>query len=403
MRAKLYVAMVGLPARGKSTMAKRIREGLREDGIQAAIFNNGNMRRELFGSESTKAAFYDPANLKSYAAREYICRKNFEAAREYLACGGDVAILDATNARPSRRAMLEASLTDHPVLFIECVNEDPVLVETCIRRKANLPEYAGYSAGEAYESFNARIRYYESMYCPLSVERYWMRVDTTANRILDEHPCEDSPYYSAIRDILVTMWVRRLFLARHGQTVYNIEGRIGGNPALTEKGQEQAAALAKHLRDKTIAWVFTSTRLRSLQTAAPLLAARVGTTHMALKEFDEINAGDCEEMSYEDIRRTMPQVTLQRNADKYHYVYPHGESYAILRERVRRGLRRALFLAGDAPLMIVGHQAINRVILSLFLLRRSEDIPYTFVPQNQYYHICTLPRRKVFELVHYTA
>ena len=30
--------------------------------------------------------------------------------------------------------------------------------------------------------------------------------------------------------------------------------------------------------------------------------------------------------------------------------YPNGESYAILRERVQRGLRRALFLAGDAPL-----------------------------------------------------
>lgn len=403
MRAKLYVAMVGLPARGKSTMAKRIREGLREDGIQAAIFNNGNMRRELFGAESTKASFYDPANIKSYDAREYICRKNFEAAREYLACGGDVAILDATNARRARRAMLEAALTDHPVLFIECVNQDPVLVETCIRRKAKLPEYAGYSPEEAYQSFTARIRYYESLYCPLSEERYWMRVDTTANRILGEHPCEDSPYYSAIRDILVTMWVRRLFLARHGQTVYNIEGRIGGNPALTEKGHAQAAALAKHLRDKTIPWIFTSTRLRSQQTAAPLLAGRVGTTHMALQDFDEINAGACEEMSYEAIRQQMPQVTLQRNADKYHYVYPNGESYAILRERVRRGLRRALFLAGDAPLMIVGHQAINRVILSLFLLRRCEDIPYTFVPQDQYYHICTLPRRKVFELVHYSA
>ena len=73
----------------------------------------------------------------------------------------------------------------------------------------------------------------------------------------------------------------------------------------------------------------------------------------------------------------------------------------IQSERVQRGLRRALFLAGDAPLLIVGHQAINRVLLSLFLRQRSEDVPYIYIPQNQYYHISLTPHRKVFERVPY--
>ena len=73
----------------------------------------------------------------------------------------------------------------------------------------------------------------------------------------------------------------------------------------------------------------------------------------------------------------------------------------MLRERVQRGLRRALFLAGDAPLIIVGHQAINRVLLSLFLRQRNEDVPFIYIPQNQYYHISLTPRRKVFERVPY--
>ncbi len=68
---------------------------------------------------------------------------------------------------------------------------------------------------------------------------------------------------------------------------------------------------------------------------------------------------------------------------------------------MRRGLRRALFLAGDSPLMIIGHQAINRILLSLFLLQRSEDVPFIYIPQNQYYHISTTPRRKLFELVRF--
>ncbi len=401
MTSKLYVAMVGLPARGKSTLAKRIREGLCEEGINAAIFNNGDLRRQLYGAASTGADFYDPHNKTGFDAREDICRKNLAAAQEYLRCGGDVAILDATNARPARRAMIEATLTEYPVLFVECVNEDPLLQEMSIRRKNKLPEYAGYSPSAAYDSFHKRIEYYESIYQPLYKERFWLRVDSTANRVLAEQPCESSPYYSAIRDILVTTWVRRLFLARHGQTPYNLEGRIGGNPPLSETGQAQAAALARHMAGKYIPWLFTSTRLRSIQTAAPLLEHRDCTNHVALKEFDEIWAGDCEGMRYADIRATMPQVTAERNADKYNYAYPHGESYAILRERVRRGLQRALFLAGDDPLMIIGHQAINRVILSLFLLRRAEDIPYTFVPQDQYYRISSMPRRRLFELEPY--
>ena len=48
---KLYVAMVGLPARGKSTLAKRIRSGLEQQGIRTAIFNNGELRPEAAGSD----------------------------------------------------------------------------------------------------------------------------------------------------------------------------------------------------------------------------------------------------------------------------------------------------------------------------------------------------------------
>ncbi|MGE9985431.1 bifunctional nucleoside/nucleotide kinase/histidine phosphatase family protein [Desulfovibrio sp. SGI.169] len=398
---KLYVAMVGLPARGKSTLARRISQGLRAEGIRARIFNNGDMRRALMGAESTEPDFYNPDNSFGREARELIARRNMEQARAWLAGEGDVAILDATNASAARRALMEKTLSDHPVLFVECVNEDPLLLNACIRRKATLPEYASYSEEEALASFMKRIGYYESIYSPLRDEKFWLCVDSTANRILDERPCEGSPYYPAIREIVVSVWVHSLYLARHGQTEFNVQGRIGGDPPLTALGRSQAEALARHLRDHRIDWVFTSTRFRSHETAAPLLGERPGAHVMALKEFDEIWAGDCEGMLYSEIRRSMPEVTAGRNADKYGYAYPNGESYAILRERVQRGLRRALFLAGDAPLLIVGHQAINRVLLSLFLRQRSEDVPYIYIPQNQYYHISLTSSRKVFERIPY--
>ena len=67
---KLYVAMVGLPARGKSTLAKRIRSGLEQQGIRTAIFNNGELRtRMLFGLESGSAEFFNPDNTRAQRLR----------------------------------------------------------------------------------------------------------------------------------------------------------------------------------------------------------------------------------------------------------------------------------------------------------------------------------------------
>ena len=104
---KLYVVMVGLPARGKSTLARRIKECLVEEGIQAAIFNNGDLRRSMLGAESTDAEFYSPQNSFGLLARENIARRNMEMAKDFLAGAGEVAIMDATNASRSRRLQIE--------------------------------------------------------------------------------------------------------------------------------------------------------------------------------------------------------------------------------------------------------------------------------------------------------
>ena len=398
---KLYVAMVGLPARGKSTLAKRICSGLEQQGIRSALFNNGALRRSLFGAESASPDFFDPFNAKAVEQRTLLALRNMERARQWLAHEGDVAIIDATHGTVAQRQGLERVLNDHPMLFVECVNEDPVLLDASIRRKTRLPEFANMSEAEALASFRKRLGYYESVYTPVKTERCWMRVDAVDSRIQAEAPCNDLPYYAAIRDIVVSHWVQHLYLVRHGQTEYNLEGRLGGDPLLTPKGQEQARKLADHFRRVHLPCIFTSTKRRSALTAEPLLAERPDCVTMGMPEFDEIDAGMCEGMRYEDIRTGMPLEYAARAANKYSYVYPRGESYAMLKQRVARGLRRALFIAGEGTLMIVGHQAINRTILSLFLFQRPDDVPYTFIPQNQYYHITITQRKKLFEMIRF--
>ena len=77
-----------------------------------------------------------------------------------------------------------------------------------------------------------------------------------------------------------------------------------------------------------------------------------------LSEFDEIDGGICEDMSYEEIRSSMPQVYLERKQNKYEYIYPEGEGYTSMKERINRGIKKALYLSGNAnSIMIVGHQA----------------------------------------------
>jgi len=40
---KLYIVMVGLPARGKSTLAIGLQDAFRKNRISTRIFNNGNL------------------------------------------------------------------------------------------------------------------------------------------------------------------------------------------------------------------------------------------------------------------------------------------------------------------------------------------------------------------------
>jgi len=400
---KLYVALMGLPARGKSTLAKRIRHGLEQLGARVAVFNNGDLRRKLLGSNSASPEFFNPGNESAKEQRERLAMLNMEQARIWIHNEGDVAIIDATHGTLPQRNLLKEMLGDHPVLFVECVNEDDLLLDMSMRRKAKLPEFGGMSEQEALEAFRRRVQYYESVYTPLSHQEsgYWMRVDAVDNRILDEAPGNDIPFYAGIRDIITTHWVRNLYLVRHGETSYNKENRLGGNPSLTERGMAQAQGLARHFHGMELPHIFTSTLLRSRMTAIPLLEERPDCQTLALAEFDEIDAGVCEHMCYSDVRRRMPDEYAARALDKYAYRYPEGESYADLRARVATGLRRALFIAAEDTLMIIAHQAVNRVLLSLLLFHRNEDVPYVFIPQDQYYRITITQRRKLFEMIRY--
>lgn len=396
---KLYIVMVGLPARGKSTIASKLKENMVKNGIKTRIFNNGDLRRKLSPEDTSYPEFYDPNNRDGVELREKIALINIRRATEYLKGAGRVAILDATNVSLKRRDKITELLTDHAILFIECINDDEEILKASIDRKVTLPEFNHLGRAAAIESFKQRINYYQAIYTPVAKETNFIKLDSLYNKISDEEISNDIPYYDRIRDFLVTDTVKNLFLIRHGETYFNLQNRIGGNSGLTRDGKIQAETLAQSFKDKKVPVIFTSKTKRTVQTAFPIKRLQDDCVMIPLKEFNEINSGVCECMSYEEIRRKMPHVYFARKEDKYNYIYPEGEGYITMKERVDRGIKKALYLSSNPQnIMIIGHRAVNRMILSHFLYRRKEDVPYIYVPQDKFYHIVATQDKKLFQL-----
>jgi len=396
---KLYIVMVGLPARGKSITATKLKESLMHDSVKTRIFNNGDLRRKMIPQDTSYAGFYDPNNKEGVAIREKIALINIGRAQRYINKNGDVAILDATNVSLRRRKTIQTLLNDHPILFVECTNNDQEILSASIRRKIAMPEFAHLTREEAMATFRERIAYYESIYHSMDSEKNFVTLDSLHTRILKEEIRDDIPYYEQIRDFLVTDTVKDLYLIRHGETYFNLENRIGGDSDLTKNGMAQAKALAAYFSKKKIPFIFTSQKKRTIQTAEPIRELQEKCTIVPLAEFNEINSGECEGMSYEEIRRGKPHVYFARKKDKYNYVYPAGEGYISMEERIDRGIKKALYLSGPSDnIMIIGHRAANRMILSHFLYRRKEDVPYIYVPLDKFYYISATQNRKVFQL-----
>ena len=402
MLTKSVIALVGLPARGKSTMGRKIASAFELDAVKVRIFNNGEVRRRLATGNTSSAEFFSPENQEGVAQREHYARVNLDEARDYLKGEGQVAIIDASNVSRARRAMISAIFPDIPVLFLECTNTDEEVMEANLERKLSLKEFGHLSPEEALDSFYKRIAHYERVYEPLDTERNRIVVESFEGRILSEHITDVVPYYDRIRDLITTRTVRNLFLVRHGETFYNQEDRIGGDPELTERGREQARALAEYFTTWRIPIIFRSNHRRSLQTATPIAERQDNCSIIALPEFNEIDAGICEGMTYQEINERMPEVAMARKEDKYGYVYPQGEGYVTMEKRIHRGIKKVLYLNNyEDNIMIVGHQAVNRMILSYFIFRQKEEVPYIYMPQNRYYHIQISPYKKIFELKGY--
>lgn len=174
MQDKLIIVMVGLPARGKSYITKKISNYLNWLNINNKIFNVGNKRRlQLLQCEEQNADFFNPNQSKNVAIRDQLAMSTLDDLLDWLNMSDDcpVGIFDATNSTIKRRELIKERISkrmqgqNYNVLFLESICNDLDIVENNIKLKLNGPDYKDVEDKfEALDDFKKRLQNYESIY-----------------------------------------------------------------------------------------------------------------------------------------------------------------------------------------------------------------------------------------------
>lgn len=169
-----------------------------------------------------------------------------------------------------------------------------------------------------------------------------------------------------------------IWLARHGETDANAEGRVQGSidPPLNERGREQARALAAEAAGLGLRALYTSHQLRARETAA-IVAEAVGLEPRIDERFAESFRGEWEGRLIAEIKRDDPDAWSGSLAVDPCFRFPGGESLEEHGDRVEAAL--ADVARGPLPALVVCHGGTIRRALAK---RRPESLTDLAVPNG---------------------
>ena len=150
-----------------------------------------------------------------------------------------------------------------------------------------------------------------------------------------------------------------LTLVRHGETIWNSEGRIQGvkNSPLTESGIRQAEATARALAGRHFDAIYSSPLGRAKKTAE-IFSESVGCEIRFDQDLQERNLGVLQGLTIDEIEDQFPDVFAAFRSGDPNYVVPKGESS---RQRFERGCRCIQKIAdanGGKKVLVVTHGGI---------------------------------------------
>ena len=183
-----------------------------------------------------------------------------------------------------------------------------------------------------------------------------------------------------------------VFYVRHGETDWNVAGRLQGHRdiPLNDKGRGQAAHCGKLLRDifaregrDPAGLDYVSSPLSRATETMQLARAALGLPpdgYVRDPALTEISFGDWEGSTIALLHQNDPVRISQREHDKWHFLPPGGESYEMVSKRMRAWYDR---LSGDT--VAVAHGGTCRGLMACLGIAKPAAAPLIDIIQGEVY------------------
>lgn len=160
---------------------------------------------------------------------------------------------------------------------------------------------------------------------------------------------------------------KRLFLARHGESLANQQKLISGqmDTPLSEKGRNQALWLCDVLKQEKLSAVYASSLTRAVNTARPT-ADFHGLAVQPVESLKEIHFGLLQGRSPNPSDTEASSLWQARQEAKETFTIPGSESFPVFQQRILNCFEHLLKVLPDSAL-IVAHRNTNEVILTRLL------------------------------------
>ncbi len=162
----------------------------------------------------------------------------------------------------------------------------------------------------------------------------------------------------------------RLYLVRHGETVWNFENRIQGasDVPLNDRGREQAESLAIKLQKIQFFKILSSPLERAFETAK-IISLTQESAISKVDCFAELDQGKLEGLKFKEIQEKFPDFSSKWRIVPGEVRMPGGETLNELQERAWQGIQNIYdeFSNEEEPILIVSHNLAIICILSKIL------------------------------------
>ena len=151
----------------------------------------------------------------------------------------------------------------------------------------------------------------------------------------------------------------KIYLTRHGETEWNLEGRLQGSldAKLTKKGIDEATMLGESLKEVEFDMIFSSPLSRALDTAN-IVKGNKEIEIIAHENLKEISFGDWEGMLHKEIEES--------HAERYNnfWMKPHlyeplnGETYDEFTDRIQQVINEIVEHKDKKNVLVVAHAGV---------------------------------------------